>query len=92
MYLKNCVHTQQVLQKAGCDIWMTSKFVTNTLGWRDGIADVCGFILLIGQRFTHDSFIVQRTSPESMDVEKMDALYRWSYDQVKDWLEEESDG
>ena len=66
-------------------IW-TSRFVTQ-LGWRDPIVDFFGLILLLAQRFTHDDFIVQQSSPESYNnKEGMDNFHRWSLNEVKPYL------
>lgn len=56
------------------------------LGLRDIIATIVALILLIGQRSTHQEFILQRTSPESCDVEKREQLYAWSLKEVEPWL------
>jgi len=66
-------------------VW-TSEWVTK-MGWRDGIVDFGGFILLLGQRFTFEDFIIQRSSPESYgNREGRDAFYRWSVKEVETWL------
>ena len=71
----------------GSEFWMTSPFVTKTLGWRDTIVDICGLILLLGQRFTHEDFIIQESSPESFaDEEAIDEFYEWSLNEVECWL------
>ena len=68
------------------NVW-TSALVSKNLGWRDGIVDFGGFILLLGQRFTFEDFIIQRSSPESYENrEGMDSLYRWSLQEVGPWL------
>jgi NAD(P)-dependent dehydrogenase (short-subunit alcohol dehydrogenase family) len=66
---------------------LASKFMTNILGWRDFNSNVVGFIMLFFQKYTHDDFIIQQTSPESFeDKEKRDRFYQWSKDEVKIWL------
>ena len=66
-------------------VW-TSEWVTK-MGWRDGIVDFGGLILLLGQRFTFENFLIQRSSPESYGNRKArDALYRWSLKEVEPWL------
>ena len=66
-------------------VW-TSEWVTK-MGWRDGIVDFGGLILLLGQRFTFEDFLIQRSSPESYgDREGRDAFYRWSLKEVEPWL------
>ena len=37
--------------------------MSKNLGWRDAIVDFGGLILLLGQRFTFEDFIIQRSSP-----------------------------
>ena len=66
-------------------VW-TSEWVTKK-GWRDEIVDFGGLILLLGQRFTFEDFIIQRSSPESYGSrEARDAFYRWSLTEVEPWL------
>ena len=67
---------------------VASKFMANILpGWRDFTSNVVGFLILFFQKYTHDDFIIQQTSPESFeDKEKRDRFYRWSKEEVKDWL------
>ena len=68
------------------NVW-TSALVSKNLGWRDAIVDFGSFILLLGQRFTFEDFIIQRSSPESYENRKgMDSLYRWSLQEVWPWL------
>ena len=56
-------------------VW-TSQWVTE-MGWRDGIVDFGGLILLLGQRFTFEDFLIQRSSPESYgDREARDAFFQ----------------
>jgi len=67
------------------NLW-TSEWVTKQ-GWRDSIVDFGGLILLLGQRFTFEEFLVQKSSPESFNnKEWRDALYQWSLDEVRPWL------
>jgi hypothetical protein len=77
----------EYVRMMGSDYWMTSKFVTERLGWRDNLVDMAGFVLLLGQRFTHDDFIMQETSLESFnDEEKREALFRWSFNEIEEYL------
>ena len=79
--------TMDYLRNIGIEYWMTSRLISQQLGWRDNICDFCGLLLLLGQRFTYDEFIVQETSPESYnDINKRDELYHWSYNEVEKWL------
>mmetsp|Transcript_43337 Transcript_43337/g.76010 ORF Transcript_43337/g.76010 Transcript_43337/m.76010 type:complete len:177 (+) Transcript_43337:2-532(+) len=67
------------------NVWL-SDWVTR-MGWRDGIVDVAGLVLLLGQRFTFEEFLVQRSSRESYDNKKgRKALYEWSLKEVMPWL------
>jgi NAD(P)-dependent dehydrogenase (short-subunit alcohol dehydrogenase family) len=60
------------------NMFLTSTWATES-GWRDIMGDLIGFILLIGQRFTHEDFILQKGSPESTGNQQgMNALYEWS--------------
>eukprot|EP00984_Skeletonema_dohrnii_P009043 scaffold3396_cov95-Skeletonema_dohrnii-CCMP3373.AAC.5 len=54
--------------------------------WRDGLTDLLGLLLLLGQRITYEDFIIQETSPESQDEEKRSQLYNWSRKEVQEWL------
>ena len=46
-----------------------------------------GLVLLLGQRFTSEEFLVQRSSLESYDNKKgRKALYKWSLKEVVPWL------
>ena len=65
------------------NLWVTSKAV---LQWRSAIVALCTTVILIAQRWFHDDFIIQETSPESCDKEGQEALYEWSYNAVKPWL------
>mmetsp|Transcript_2291 Transcript_2291/g.5529 ORF Transcript_2291/g.5529 Transcript_2291/m.5529 type:complete len:433 (-) Transcript_2291:235-1533(-) len=66
---------------------LASDFVTNTLGWRDSLADFLAVVLLLGQKYKHEDFILQQTSPESFnDKQRRDRFYRWSKEEVKQWL------
>lgn len=55
--------------------------------WRDEIVDFGGLILLLGQRFTYDEFIVQQTSPESCNKKDMNDFYEWSLKEVQSWID-----
>ena len=67
------------------DVW-TGAWATET-GRRDGLVDFAGLILLLGQRFTFEEFLVQRSSPESYgNKEGREALYKWSMKEVEPWL------
>ena len=55
--------------------------------WRDEIVDFGGLILLLGQRFTYDEFIVQQTSPESCNKKYMHDFYEWSLKEVQPWID-----
>jgi len=69
------------------DIWYTSKFITNTWILRDIFTNILAFIILLGQRYTHEEFIIQQTSPESFNDEKKRKLFhQWSLNEVKPWL------
>lgn len=66
---------------------LTTKFVSETLGWRDFITDLLGLGILLGQKYTHRDLIIQETSPESFnDVKKRDQFYQWSKKEVERWL------
>lgn len=68
------------------NIFLTSKWATES-GLRDTMGDLIGFILLIGQRFTHHDFILQKGSPESTGNQHgMNALYNWSLAETKEFL------
>jgi NAD(P)-dependent dehydrogenase (short-subunit alcohol dehydrogenase family) len=54
--------------------------------WRDTAADMCSMVLLFGQKFTYEDFIIQKTSPESCDKEKQALFYKWSREAVKPWM------
>mmetsp|Transcript_46737 Transcript_46737/g.69129 ORF Transcript_46737/g.69129 Transcript_46737/m.69129 type:complete len:395 (+) Transcript_46737:46-1230(+) len=67
------------------EVW-TARWFTN-LGWRDGLADLWGFVLLLGQRFTFEKFLVQQSSPESHNNrEGRELFYQWSLREVQPWL------
>jgi NAD(P)-dependent dehydrogenase (short-subunit alcohol dehydrogenase family) len=56
-------------------------------GLRDIMAEVSALVLLIGQRFTFEQFIIQRSSPESYGCrEGMESLRRWSLKAVEPFL------
>ena len=67
---------------------VASKFMTKIIpGWRDFFSNVVGFIMLFFQKYTHDDFIIQQTSPESFeDKEKRNRFYQWSKEEIKNWL------
>ncbi len=66
----------------GLDFWLTK--LPGSL--RDIVSDIISIILLLGQRYTHDEFIIQKTSPESFNDEgKMKAFYDWSVKEVQPW-------
>ena len=55
--------------------------------WRDDIVDLGALILLLGQRFTHEDYIVQQTPPESYGMrDEMKAFYDWSLQEVQPFL------
>ncbi len=63
---------------------LTSEFVSQ---WRDVLANFLAAVLLVGQTYTHEEFIIQETSPESYaDKDKRDRFYQWSKEEVKPWL------
>jgi hypothetical protein len=66
--------------------FMSSDLISNKLKWRDGMASVFAIMLLVGQRFTHEELILQKTSPESLDKEKRELFYEWSLKQIQPWL------
>ena len=71
----------------GFDTWLTSNFITNVLGIRDEITDLCSGILLLGQRYTYDDFIIQKTSPESfMDHDQIQKFYEWSKKEIQPYM------
>jgi len=81
------VANANIVQYEKTRILLASDFVTNTMGWRDIITDLLSLFLLFGQRFTHEYFTIQKTSPESFnDKQKRDQFYQWSKDEVKQWL------
>ena len=56
-------------------------------GLRDIMAEVSALVLLIGQRFTFEQFIIQRSSPESYGCkDEMESLRRWSLKEVEPFL------
>jgi len=66
----------------GKDLW-GSEWLKD---WRDDIVDFGGFVLLLGQRFTYEEFIIQRTSPESCRKDDIQAFRDWSLREVQSWL------
>ncbi|KAL3915474.1 MAG: hypothetical protein SGILL_005638 [Bacillariaceae sp.] len=64
-------------------LWVTSKVVAP---FRSRIVAFCTTVILLTQRWFHDDFILQETSPESCDMECQDAFYEWSLEAVKPWL------
>lgn len=61
--------------------------IVKALGWRDNIGDLVGVFLLFAQKFAHEEFTIQRTSPESFQSkEDRDMFYQWSKDEVQPWL------
>ena len=71
----------------GLDTWLTSDFVTNVLGLRDTITDICSAILLLGQRYTYEEFIIQKSSPESyMDKDKIKKFHQWSQKEIQPYM------
>jgi len=65
----------------GKDVWFTPS------PWRDQLSGVVAAVLLFGQKFTHDEFIIQQTSPESFeDGEMRERFYQWSLKEVQPWL------
>jgi len=84
---KSFVANSRVLEYLIGRTLMASEFVSKTLGWRDSLTDLLGIIILFGQKYTHEGFIVQQTSPESfVDKERRDLFYLWSKEEVKRWL------
>ena len=75
------VANSRILEFFGCrNSWLRWPI------WRDTLTDLIGFCLLLGQKFTHEDFIIQTTSPESQDEEKRSQLYSWSQKEVQEWL------
>mmetsp|Transcript_21112 Transcript_21112/g.58742 ORF Transcript_21112/g.58742 Transcript_21112/m.58742 type:complete len:450 (+) Transcript_21112:2-1351(+) len=61
--------------------------VITPLGWRDTFMNLTSVYLLFSQRYFHEDFLIQKTSPESFeDEEKRDRFYQWSKDEVNEWL------
>jgi len=66
-------------------LWL-SDWATRS-GWRDKVVDFASLILLLGQRYTFEEFLIQRSSPESYGNEEgREALYKWSLKEVEPWL------
>ena len=84
---KSFVANARILEYLKGRTLLASEFVTKTLGWRDDLTDLMSLILLFGQKYTHEDFIIQQTSPESFDdKQKRDQFYQWSKEEVKPWL------
>eukprot|EP00536_Pseudo-nitzschia_multiseries_P003695 jgi/Psemu1/186455/e_gw1.58.23.1 len=67
--------------------FLASKFVSKTLGWRDSLTNLSSVFLLITQKYGHEDFTIQKTSPESFENEKKrERFYQWSKDEVSEWL------
>jgi len=66
---------------------LSSNLITNQLKWRDALTDFASVILLFFQKYTHEEFIIQRTSPESFqDKQQINKFYEWSLREVQQWL------
>eukprot|EP00554_Chaetoceros_debilis_P011807 CAMPEP_0194127770 /NCGR_PEP_ID=MMETSP0150-20130528/60697_1 /TAXON_ID=122233 /ORGANISM="Chaetoceros debilis, Strain MM31A-1" /LENGTH=378 /DNA_ID=CAMNT_0038821717 /DNA_START=152 /DNA_END=1285 /DNA_ORIENTATION=- len=52
-------------------------FTNYQLGCRDLTLDILSMIILVGQRFTHSTFLMQETSIESQEEVKWDVFYDW---------------
>lgn len=83
---KSFVANSSILNSLKVKYLLASKLVTKTLGWRDKLTDLLGVLLLFFQKFKYGDFIIQETSPESLDKEKRDQFYRWSKEEVNQWL------
>lgn len=79
------VANSRILEKLPFEKMLNSE-VMSKIEWRDVVTDFCALILLLGQRFTHEKFILQRTSPESYDIGSMEALFQWSDEEVAPWV------
>ena len=66
--------------------WISSDLINNKLQWRDVMSTIFAVVFLLGQRFTHEDFILQETSPESLDKEKQELFYEWSLKELQPWL------
>lgn len=82
------VANSRILEKI---VWrealLSGDFVTNTLKWRDGLTDLLGLVLLLGQKFTYEMFLIQKTSPDTNNNhEGRKALYDWSQKEVEKYL------
>jgi NAD(P)-dependent dehydrogenase (short-subunit alcohol dehydrogenase family) len=58
---------------------------TYTVGWRDAITSTFAFASLVGQHFFSE-ISPTRSSPESYDMQKAEALWDWSYKALKPYL------
>lgn len=70
-------------------MWGLEFLITKLSGpLRDVLADILAVILLIGQRYTYEEFIIQETSPESFNDEgRRKTFYEWSLKEVQPWLQ-----
>lgn len=67
------------------ELWSSDLFTKS--GLRDAIVDFGGLIMLLGQRFTYEEFLIQRTSLESYNnKQNMKAFYDWSLKEVQPWM------
>ena len=83
---KSIVANSRVIEYIPFKGMWTMDWVSSS-GLRDAMAEVSALVLLIGQRFTFEPFIVQRSSPESYESrERMESLRRWSLKEVEPWL------
>lgn len=83
---RSYVANSRVLEYLPAKGFMASKFC-GSLGLRDGIVDLYGFLMLLGQRWTFEEFLIQETSPNSYnDKEGRSAFYEWSLEEVQEWL------
>jgi NAD(P)-dependent dehydrogenase (short-subunit alcohol dehydrogenase family) len=84
---KSFVANSRILEYLVVRKLLTSEFVSKTLGWRDTLADLLSIVLLFGQKYTHEDFIIQETSPDSFDDKgNRDKFYQWSKEEIKEWL------
>mmetsp|Transcript_23631 Transcript_23631/g.42622 ORF Transcript_23631/g.42622 Transcript_23631/m.42622 type:complete len:411 (-) Transcript_23631:711-1943(-) len=88
--LKDVLNGECIVANSRILEWLPTALLTNRFfqKWRDGWTDACGLLLLLGQRFTHESFIVQKSSPESYNQPlAMQALHDWSTREVSKYIE-----
>ena len=84
---KSFVANSRILEYLVGRTLLASEFITRTLGWRDALTDFLSIILLLCQKYTHEDFIIQQTSPESFgDKQKREQFYQWSKEEIKRWL------